>query len=320
MFIELNDLPQLIQEGKLSNKEAINYLAEFIHKNPAVFGLEKESPDFRNDLIIDLLEKGDRFLQAYNPDAGKFFPFFYATVKGRIKAIRKKECRLNIHESCIFEELIQNLSYEGTKYIGYREIKPVEKGYKKPPYAVPKVKPEDIESFFKQEKLSKELKTMLVLLFKYAFFIDYEQLKTICLYTGIDYNFLVMIKDYCMDYLDKKVKAQEKASEIRNRTYFLRKRTGYQISSIQKQLINSEKNSTLNYKLDSLNNKFYRQTERLEKDNSEIIKKYSHIVLKDKQIADFLGVCERQVRYYISNAKNNKIDLKKLKSLKKNLK
>lgn len=315
MFIEINEIPSLISGGKITKKEALNYLAEFIFKNPAIFGLEKESPDFRNDLILEILEKGDKIIDAYNPKLAGFFSFFYATIKGRIKALRKKECRSNIHQNCIYEELIQDLSYEGIKYIGYKDIKPLPKGYKKPPYALPRVKPEDIEGFFKQQNLSKEIRTIFIILFKYAFYIDYQQLKNICSQTGIDYDFLVKIKDYCMDYLDKKIQAQEKAYESRNRTYFLRKKTGLQIRCIEKDLTVSQNSSPLEYKLDSLQSKYFRQTKRLNKDNSEILKKSSHIVLQDKQIANFLGLCERQVRYYISRAKNNKINFSNISSV-----
>ena len=307
MFIEMNEIPSLISEGKISKKEAVNYFAEFLYKNPAIFGLEKEDPDFRNDLILQILEKGEKIIDAYNPKLASFFSFFYATIKGRIKALRKKECRSNIHQSCIYEELLQDLSYEGIKYIGYKDIKPLPKGYKKAPYAVPRVKPEDIEGFFRQKDLSKEIKTIFIILFKYAFYIDYQQLKNVCSQTGIDYDFLVKIKDYCMDYLDKKVQAQEKAYESRNRTYFLRKKTGLQIRSLEQELTVSQEKNPLEYKLDSLQDKYSRQTQRLNKDNYEIVRRSSHIVLQDRQIANFLGLCERQVRYYISRAKNNKI-------------
>lgn len=317
MFIEMNEIPDLIGDGKISKKEAVNYFAEFIYKNPAIFGLEKESADFRNDLIVQILEKGEKIIDSYNPKLAGFFSFFYATIKGRIKALRKKECRSNINQSCIYEELLQDLSYEGIKYIGYKEIRPVNKGYKKPPYAVPRVKPEDIEGFFKQQNLSKEIRTVFIILFKYAFYIDYQQLKNICWQTGIDYDFLIKIKDYCMDYLDKKVQAQEKAAESRNRTYFMRKKTSLQIKSLEKELTGSPCSSPLEYKLDSLQSKYKRQTERLKRDNSEIIKKSSHIVLQDRQIANFLGLCERQVRYYISRAKNNKINFSDLGTVRK---
>ena len=317
MFIKLNDLPAYIYDGKFSKKEAVNFLAEFIFKNPALFGLEKEDPDFKNDLILDILERGERILDSFNPKAGQFFPFFYSTIKGRVKTIKKKENRRNLHESCIYEEAVQNLSYEGIKYLGYKEIKPVTDGYKKPPFAVNHVNPEDIEEFFKQEKLTKEIRTILIILFKYAFFIEYEQLKTICNKTGIDYDFLVKIKDYCMQYLEKKVQAQKKAFETRNRTYFLRKRTSLQIKYLEQEMTESHNQNPLDYKLDSLQNKYCRQTERLIKDNSEIQKKSSHIVLQDKQIANFLGLCERQVRYYISRAKNNKINFSNINSERK---
>ena len=35
----------------------------------------------------------------------------------------------------------------------------------------------------------------------------------------------------------------------------------------------------------------------------------------EKQIANFLGLCERQVRYYISRAKNNKINFSNISSV-----
>ena len=309
MFIEINDLPSFVTEGKITKKEAINYFCEFVYKNPAVFGLEKEPADLRHDLILDILEKGEKILDTYNPETGHFFSFFYATVKGRVKSLKRKLCRQNIHESCLFDEFLQTSVYDEIKYIGYEEIKAVDRTYTKAPFAVPRVKAEDIEEFFKKKKLSKEIKTLVILLFKYAFFIDYEQLKNICRQTKIDYNFLLEIKDCCMKYLEKKVEAQEKACENRNRTYFLRKKTCLHIQNLEKEITDSQSRNLLSYKLDNLQQKFSRQTERLKKDNSEIIKKSSHIVLQDKQIANFLGLCERQVRYYISRAKNQKINL-----------
>lgn len=309
MYIEINDLPLFVEEGRITKKEAVNYFCEFIFKNPAVFGLERETADLRNDLILDILEKGEKIMDTYNPEEGLFFSFFYATVKGRLKSLKRKLCRQNIHECCLYDEFLQTISYDEIKYIGYEEIKPVDGSYTKAPYAVPRVKPEDIEEFFKKKRLSKEMKTLLILLFKYAFFIDYDQLKNICRQTSIDYNFLLEIKDCCMNYLEKKVKAQEKACENRNRTYFLRKKTCLHIQNLEKEISASQSKNLLSYKLDNLQQKYSRQTERLNKDNSEIIKKSSHIVLQDKQVANFLGLCERQVRYYISRAKNKKLNL-----------
>ena len=309
MFIQMNDIPALIAEGKLTRKEAINYIVEFIHKNPALFTLEKESDDFRNDLIIDFLEKGENFLSSFDSSRGNFFPFLYATILGRIKALRKRECFSNIKDSCIYEELLANLSNEENKYEDYKEIIPLGKDYKKPPFAVNRVKAEDIEKFFKKTELTKEIKTILILLFKYAFFIDYDQLKNVCEHTGIDYNFLIEIKDYCMDFLDKKVQEQSKAYETRNRTYFLRKRTAIEIQNIEKEHPSKDDFNSLNYKLSDLHNKYHKQTAKLERDNSDIMKKSSHIVLPDKKIAGFMGLCERQVRYYISKAKSSKLNL-----------
>lgn len=304
MSIELNDIPSLIEEGKLSKKEAINHIIEFIYRNPAVFSLEKENEDFRDELLLDLLEKGERLFEVYNPQIGKFFPYLYATVIGRVKSLRKKECHLSMKESCIFEEAVQEFTSEDSKVQEDTFLKPVTKAYARPPFAQRRVSAEELEEVFKKTKLSKKIKSMLIILFKYAFFIDYEQLKNVCKETGFDYEFLALIKDYSMQFLEKKTLAHSKAYQDRNRTYFLKKRTALEIRTLKKELLNSDGVDTLSYKLDSLTKKYHKQSARLVKDNSEIAKKAARIVLPDSQIANCLGLCERQVRYYISKAKN----------------
>ena len=74
---ELNKLPELVQEGKMSPVYASHKLALYVKENLSLFGLNKKDEDFKSDIIVMLLEKTEQLFEQYNPQYGCFFTYFF---------------------------------------------------------------------------------------------------------------------------------------------------------------------------------------------------------------------------------------------------
>ena len=83
----LNLLPEQLQNGSITRKEAVNQICSFISKNYPVFGLQKYDEDFRSDLILKVIERGDHLLDLYMPEHGNFFCFLHTYVTSLINKV-----------------------------------------------------------------------------------------------------------------------------------------------------------------------------------------------------------------------------------------
>ena len=63
---DINELYSLVSAGSLSEKEALDILVVYISKNPILFGLVGYDEDFRSELILLILEKGEVLFKNYN--------------------------------------------------------------------------------------------------------------------------------------------------------------------------------------------------------------------------------------------------------------
>ena len=84
-----NLLIEKFQRGFLSEKETVDKICSFVTQNYPIYGLHKFDEDFRQDVILNLLERGPHLLHLFNPQYGDFFTFLYCFVSTIINTKRK---------------------------------------------------------------------------------------------------------------------------------------------------------------------------------------------------------------------------------------
>ena len=103
---ELNDLPEQMYCGKLTEKQLVEKICRFVIHNYPVFGLHKYDEDFRQDVILMFIEKSHRILHHFNPDFGDFFTFLYCYICTIINSLIKKRLLQTMRDKINIEEFL----------------------------------------------------------------------------------------------------------------------------------------------------------------------------------------------------------------------
>ena len=107
-YLNLNLIPSKIKNNEISQKDALNLLSEFLQENGPVFGLHKYDDDFRSELTLMLLEKGNRIFDLYDENVASFFTYFYKFIQGLKLNLLKRTTINQINESIALEQSKEN--------------------------------------------------------------------------------------------------------------------------------------------------------------------------------------------------------------------
>ena len=291
--VNLNKIPSDIENGILSQKEAVNLICSFINFNYPVFGLEKYDEDFREEIILAFLEKGELMISHYDKNQGEFFNYLYcyilSLVHTRLRVLAKK----NITDTITIVESINTLEEKKYKYssISYNTFE-----IPKVPYSYKTVTPEDLRKTFSNVQGDKKL---LVLAIKSAFYINDEQVTKVCSSYNLNENDFYDAIQYCKNLLLSKAERKTKMQERRNHAYYHHKKYEFHLRMINES-DNSNNNNILITRINKKNSKQLRSWSKL---NKKFEKGFILLRPTNKVVADILGICERQVAYYLSCAK-----------------
>ena len=299
---ELNRLPEKYLAGEISQKQLINLIACFVAENYPVYGLHKYDEDFRQDIILYLIEKGPHLLHIYNPEFGDFFTFLYCYISTLINTKIKNCVMNNMKEKLTFEESVRSLDEKAQKYhkIDYKNFE-----VQKAPFAHKKITPEELHDAVKELSQKQTDKKVIILALKSSYYLTDEQIQRICSIYHIDQEHFYNMVQHCKETLLPKSERRERAEERRNFAYYHHKRYLRIIKNLDED--------------DLIENKYilkeiYENKERKHRQNwnrmNNIFEK-GHLYMRPttKTVADLMGICERQVNYYLNCVKK---DLKKL--------
>ena len=107
------------------------------------------------------------------------------------------------------------------------------------------------------------------------------------------------IVDYLNDKLEYKLKRKRELEEKRNSVYFYKKKYEHQIKKLNEEVKEDNK-----YVSESLTEKYNRKYEKWGTLNKKLNNSSHFFKPTNKEIANVLGLCERQVNYYIKALKN----------------
>ncbi|MCQ2592725.1 MAG: hypothetical protein MJ188_08060 [Treponema sp.] len=320
--IDLNEIPELIKNGTLTESEAINELALFLSKNYAIFGLKKSDEDLNSEIILLLLERGQRVIKQYNPDYGSFFTFFFCFIKSLINTCNRMNINEKLREehnvNVITNEYIDNSdAYNQINYSEVEENKtllPVYETNKNESQtlqlacqtdsyhikAYTSGKDDDFPSLpdnLKKTSPAMAEKILLVLALKSAFYITDAQINKVAEICHLEVSALREVIQYLKNNLLEKEQRRKSVELRRNNAFFHHMKYKSQLEYLME-----DTEDFKNYVEPSISKKYDKHTKRWHYLNSQLKKGIIHIRPTNKVIADTLGMCERQVSFYIKKA------------------
>ena len=293
---ELNDLPEQMYCGKLTEKQLVEKICRFVIHNYPVFGLHKYDEDFRQDVILMFIEKSHRILHHFNPDFGDFFTFLYCYICTIINTLIKKRLLQTMRDKINIEECILELDQKEEKYhrIDFNTFE-----LPKAPFAPPKIPAAELQKTFKELTLKHKDKKIIALALKSSYYLTDEQIQRICSISGIKKDYFYKLIQNCKESLDTKSDRRERAEERRNFAYYHHKRYKILAENLEDEVL--PRNMELRKEKYTHMEKKHRQNWKRLNDAFE----KGHIYLRptNRTIASLMGICERQVNYYINCAK-----------------
>ena len=317
---DLNKIPEQINSGEISRSCAVHQLAMFLSKNPALFGLNKKDEDFKSEVILLFLEKGEATIELYNPNYGTFFTYFFCFIKSLTNSVRRSRAAKQVQE---YHSISESITGYGQKEERYSKINYKDFEIPKAPLSYKPVSPEafqiackssqyNISDFLEKDddeslehlkerlqKLSPSMaeRILIVLALKSAYYISDKQIKTISEICKLDsdefHNTIQLFKQELMYREANKMNLELR----RNKAYYHHKKYKNRL-----EWTNLNRDDFSEQERLALITKYNRQTENWIKLNAQLKKGIINIRPTNKRIASVLGLCERQISYYIRNA------------------
>ena len=310
IFQKINLIPDLINEKKLTETQAVNYICTQLLKNPKLFIRENLEEDLISDLIEILLQKKDAIFSSYKKEISPFYSFLKNYIYYKFLLIKKKmfqsyitdesykhDCKISLETQMNTNEF-DEFCYKTATYTPYT-ISDSEK--------TPYIRQKHFQNFNDNQEfdIKKHIKTLLIkektallCALKYIYYLSPENLREISNYCKIPVNFLISIKENLSRENQEKIEKIEKLKISRNKAYFMHRKYDIELSV----LTEKSKENSLQYK--KIEKKSIRQTELWKEKVAALKSRKRMIVLTNKEIANIININERTVSFYINKAKD----------------
>ncbi|MCR5436467.1 MAG: hypothetical protein K6E97_05315 [Treponema sp.] len=316
---EINEIPKKLEQKKITKKQAIDCLSLYFLENYGLFKTGVLSKDFRTEIIISLLENTDVFFENYDNKKGCFYTYFFNYIKNLILNKKRKYIMNSIREDLFIEDSIADFgslqkAYENINYSDF-DIPKVPFNYKineknftlacsNETYMFKKFMNENNEEIYSNlknnlKKIHPKLgtKILLVLALKSAFYITDFQIETICKICDINPDSLHELIQNIKEKLQFREITKQKYEQRRNKAYMNHKKYRRGIEFFE------EEESDAEYHTETYKRKYRRNTNCWNNINSSLQTGFLHLRPSNKMIAQILGICERQVSYYLRHAR-----------------
>lgn len=290
---ELNLVPAKLAAGEISKKEAVNIICAYLNENFPVFGLHKYDEDFREDVIVYFLERGSHVLDLYDSKTADFFTFLYSNIMSYIQTRKRTIARESLKERITLSESASSISDQEYAYnkIDYKKFE-----IAKAPYYYSPITVENLKKIF--EPISKDMtdKKILVLAMKSSYYLSDSMIKKISHIYNINEDDMYKTIQFCKESIAKRSQKHQKAIEHRNYAYYHHKKYKHELENVK---TDSEKSGTVF----QLEKKYFKHSQNWKLFNEKFEKGFLYLRPTNKTISEILGICERQVAYYINCAK-----------------
>lgn len=306
--INLNEIPKMMADGVIGEDDAVKEIAEHIYCFPNKFGISKFDEDFRSEIILRFLQIGKAMFDSYDKKYDNFIGYVFVVVRGIVMALLRKrkddllsakiasreESHLSVYDTTKYTPEISvadntpaysaQIDTEKPKHFIFHELKDFSKI--RPPRKVNKTVKENAI-----------MKTALVLALKSSYFMSDNHISRVSDYCGVDKNSLEKLLSKVKKTMYGRVHTFEKLQMQRDNSYYYHRKYAAMIDAMTKDAGNDEK------KLEKLEKQYEKQTASWKNRNDRLQKIGYHVSPTNRAVAHELGVCERQVSYYITLAK-----------------
>lgn len=296
-YIDLNDLPEMVKTNEISALAATKLIAADVLQKPQNYKVPVTNEEIRSELSLRLIQNSDYIFSHFKNDLCSFKTYLCSFIRFQIMniirdAYKKDKIDTHVTEMSVFNYEDDNEKYkedEASFKIGhtyntcFNRPANCNKSY---------LVNESFTSFF-ETKPSKKIRSTLVLALKSCYYLTPDHIDKISNYCGIKRKELeILVNDLKESLKDK----HDKLEEIKNH-----RDKSFELHIKFQKLI--EKASTESKKQEYL--KCYaRHTENWKKKNLLLQEQSFKVCPTNKRLAELLGVCERQIGYYLQNAEN----------------
>lgn len=306
----LEKIPQLVEEGKMTRDQASLQIMETVYKNKAWFGLKKLKSDQLHDFMLFYYDKSRTILDNYDKEKGSFANFLYANVNNHFlvwgRLIHKKEVDEQTFEpvkDIVYEESLESYAkisqprIPEVHEIGKDEIKYIQnilhnKEYEEKPYTMNRRSRRLTEQKKNEQEIQK--RTCLVLLLKSCAFVDDKLIEKVSTFCQMSYDEIKSLVDQARDSLKAKKGRFIKIEQARD-NYFYFKRKYF--AEMMDGDYNTEFCSIINQKIVKMDKAW--------KDKNTILHSQSLMVPTNIAIGRILGLSDKQVRLILNMVPKN---------------
>lgn len=317
-FFDVNSVPELIESGKITKKEAVYLISEDLQRNPKSYYLISTDEDVLSELRIRFMEIGVDLLENFKKGSCSFKTFICSLLKYQTLTIIRKNKHIRKTESAYIQHIqvpyeLKNETYTNDEAefkimhvkrriesakdkITYKE-KRARKSNKLGGKVIKKIKIENpsvknLASYWKS-RTSIKARTALILALKSGYYMTEENLESVCDYCKISKKLMkeaISNLNKKSEYRKQKI---EKMQKMRNHSY-----------TRHIQLEEEIKNPENSYKKEKLLEKYKYHTENWKARNEKLKQDGYKISPTNKSLGKVLGIGERQIGNYISNAES----------------
>ncbi len=332
-YHDVLSLPELVAEGRITRKEALNFIAEDITRNPFKFGITGDAKEVIGDLYFAIMKNGGFLFDNYRKEYGTFKTYLCSFIRFQLKSVKRQKFREYAKERTFAH--VEETEYEMAReryeqnefdfkimrfkphFISREESAPflrkrsmptdqvfsrTEKRSEETSAETEKegaecVKTPDAEknvlSHFSQSRESSR-KLALVLALKSCYYLSEETLDAISDFCKIERRHMAEAVASLRKTLGAKIKKYESLKNRRDYSYFQRRKCFFKL-----QLLKMENSST-----EEMQRLYDFHSEKWNSKNSHLQNESYKVCPTNKAIAELLGICERQVGYYINKAED----------------
>lgn len=307
--INLNEIPKMMADGVIGEDDAVKEIAEHIYCFPNKFGISKYDEDFRSEIILRFLQIGKTMFDSYDKKYDNFMGYVFVVVRGIVMSLlRKKKEDLLSAKIASREESRLSVVYDTTKYTPELSVADNMPAYsaqpetEKPKHFIfhelkdlSKIRPpKNVNRTVKENAI---MKTALVLALKSSYFMSDNHISRVSDYCGVDKKSLENLLSKVKKTMSGRVNTFEKLQMQRDNSYYYHRKYAAMIDAMTKDAGNDGK------RLERLEKQYEKQTASWKSRNDKLQKIGYHVSPTNKAVARELGVCERQVSYYMTLAK-----------------
>ncbi len=280
---KLFEIVQSAQNNQITFQKASKEILIIIYKNTKRFKLGGLTPDEQSNFLIFIYPRLENILRKYDKKGSPFIVYLYRSIEILKFSWFKIKQQKIFYENCLNPEIINNY-YEEESLNATRELTFSFSKFKSNVINITKGKSKTQSNSIR--------KAILVLTLKSCYFIDNTDIARIsefCRYNPLQLeNDIIELKQTLQD----KEKTISLYKKRRDRAYFYHIKYGNQLKNYQKNSVEYKKAFQ----------KYSKHTALWKKKTYRLQNKM-HLSPKNSDIAKVLGICERQVGYYIAYAK-----------------